>query len=86
MPTIVNDRHGRGLQLQGQIGKDFSGRLAIVVRRFVVWLGLFGGMRLGMGVEQLFEADTSVDLGGVQLGIDLVPNRRFGWLAGCRGA
>ena len=48
---------------------DFSGRLAIVVRGFAVWLRSFSGMRLGVSVEQLFEADTSVDLRGVELGV-----------------
>ena len=69
MPTIVNDRHGRGLLFTDRVGTDFSGGLAIVVRRFAVCVRLLGGMRLGMGVEQLFEADACVDLRGIQFGV-----------------
>ena len=69
MPTIVNDRHGRGLWFTELAGMEFSSRLAIVVRRFAVCVWLLGRMRLGMRVEHLLEADACVDLRGIQFGV-----------------
>ncbi len=68
MAFIVKDRSGRLLQNLPQK----LGLFGFLSRRWIGvgigwWLGLLGGMRFAMSVEQLFQTDLSVDLGSVEL-------------------